>query len=141
MKHVLLFCAAVFLFAIATTAVAQAQVAVIANKDIAAASINATTLKNLYSLATSDVDGKKVKLFDLGADSPTKDKFFGVIGKPSTEMRKVWLKAKLTGNGTPPEAAASDDDMLAKVSSTPGGIGYVPKSKAGGNVKVLMVIE
>jgi ABC-type phosphate transport system substrate-binding protein len=141
MKRIHIYFITLTALVVAFPIAASAQVAVIANKDFGPSSLDETTVKNLYNLVVNDVGGNKVKLFDMSNDTPSKQKFFAMIGKASTDMRKVWLKAKLTGNGTPPEAAASEDDMLAKVSSTPGGIGYVPKSKVGGNVKVLMLIE
>ncbi len=141
MKRTMKLCALVIALGAFAASSALAQVAVIANKDVAVSSLDETTVKNLYNLVVNEVGGAKVKLFDLTSDTPTKVKFFEMIGKPGAEMRKVWLKAKLTGNGTPPEGVATEDDVVAKVASTPGAIGYVSKDKAGAGVKVLMVVN
>jgi len=47
----------------------------------------------------------------------------------------------LTGNGTAPENVSDEDAMLAKVSSTPGSIGFISSSKVTGGVKVLLVLH
>ncbi|MGE5315897.1 MAG: hypothetical protein ACM3Q4_14480 [Acidobacteriota bacterium] len=127
------------LFGLASSA--QAQVAVIGNKSLGSAALDLTKVKNLYLLVSNEVNGSKVKLFDVQSDTPTKAKFYEALGKPASEAKKVWLKAKLTGNGTPPEAVGSEDDVLAKVESTPGAIGYISAEKAHSKVKTLLIIN
>jgi ABC-type phosphate transport system substrate-binding protein len=134
---VLVAAAAAFVFA----PQAVAQVAVIANTDVPASSIDAAKLINLFTLQSNEIGGAKIKLFDMTSDSPAKTRFYGVLGKPVEEMRKIWLKAKLTGNGNPPTPVPSEDEMIAKVSSTPGAVGYVSAGKVTGKVKTLLTLE
>lgn len=111
--------------------------AVIANKSVSAGSIDASTLANIVTLDQKQFGGASVVLFDLGEDGGAKSKFYSFIGKSFTDCKKVWLKAKLTGNGNPPATIASEDEMVKKVASTPGAIGYVSVGKVTGDVKVL----
>ena len=118
-----------------------AQVSVIANKNLKADKINISTLKDIYQLDSQSLNGEKVKLFDFASDNSAKNSFYSALGTSAAEIKKVWLKAKLTGAGNPPESVSSDDDMINKVASTNGAIGFIKSSSVNGNVKVLMEIK
>ena len=118
-----------------------AQVSVIANKNLKSDKINLATLKDIYNLDSQSLNGEKVKLFDFASDNSAKNSFYSALGTSAAEIKKVWLKAKLTGSGNPPENVSSDDDMINKVASTNGAIGYVKSSSVNANVKVLMEIK
>ena len=118
-----------------------AQVSVIANKNLKSDKINLATLKDIYNLDSQSLNGEKVKLFDFASDNSAKNNFYSALGTSAAEIKKVWLKAKLTGAGNPPENVSSDDDMINKVASTNGAIGYVKSSSVNANVKVLMEIK
>lgn len=119
----------------------SAQVAVIANKSVGAGSVDASTLANIYSLDSKNLGGVTLVVLDLGEDNDAKKKFYGFLGKSFADMKKIWLKAKLTGNGNPPVTVSSEDEMIKKVASTPGAIGYVSASKVTADVKVLKKID
>jgi hypothetical protein len=119
----------------------QAQVAVIAHKGVSVASVDASTLNNMYSLFKKDIGGAKLVLFDLKTDAPSKEKFYTFIGKPAAEVKKLWLRAQLTGSGNPPSNVNSEDEMVEKVASTPGAVGYVSQDKVSDKVKVLATIK
>ena len=55
-------------------------------------------------------------------------------------MKSIWLKKMLSGEGDPPEALKSESEVLQKVSSTPGAIGFVSEANISDDVKVLTVI-
>ncbi|MDP2364538.1 MAG: hypothetical protein Q8M94_12315 [Ignavibacteria bacterium] len=118
-----------------------AQVSVIANKNISVKSIDLNTLKNIYELNATEIAGKKVKLFNNDSDNTISDKFYSFFGRSYLEIKKIWLKAKLTGNANPPTSISSDDEMISKVSSTPDAIGFVRSSSVNGNVKVILEIK
>jgi ABC-type phosphate transport system substrate-binding protein len=121
---------------------AYAQVAVIANKSVSDASISSSKVESVYMLKDKTwSDGKGVILFTLKSDNGTVEKFFSSFGKSSSDMKKLWMKAQLTGEGMAPEALGSEDEVVNKVASTPGAIGYVDANKVNGNVKVLLTIN
>ncbi|MFZ4619279.1 MAG: hypothetical protein ACOYNS_01870 [Bacteroidota bacterium] len=70
-----------------------------------------------------------------------RDIFFASLGKNAMSIRKVWMQKQLTGNGAAPENVSDEDAMLAKVSSTPGSIGFVSSSKVNSGVKVLLILN
>jgi ABC-type phosphate transport system substrate-binding protein len=129
-------------FILLGAAAAQAQVAVIANKSVSESSISAGKLNDIYSLRLKTWNnGKEIVPVTLKSDNETSQKFFGSLGKPMMEMKKLWMKIQLTGEGQPPTGVGSDDDMIAKVASTPGAIGFVSADKVNGSVKVLLTIK
>ncbi len=134
------FFIAAFLFFIAVNL--SAQVAVIANKSVPENAVNISKVTDIYSLkAKTWSDGKAIVPLTLKSDNDASNKFFGAIGKSSMEMKKVWMKLQLTGEGQAPEGVGSEEDLLNKVASTPGAIGFVSAGKATDKVKVLLTIN
>ena len=128
----------VFLFA----ASSYSQVAVIANKSVSESSINTSKLTDIYSLRVKAwSNGNAVVPLTLKSENATVDKFFSSIGKSFEDMKKLWMKLQLTGEGMAPEGLNSEDDVVNKVSSTPGAIGFVSASKVNDKVKVLLTIN
>lgn len=119
-----------------------AQVAVIANKSVPEGSISASKINEIYSLkAKTWSNGTAITTFTLKADNDASKKFFGSLGKSSMEMKKMWMKLQLTGEGQPPVNCDSEEQVVDKVSSTTGGIGFVSADKVSDKVKVLMKIN
>ena len=119
----------------------EAQVAIIANKNISVNKIDLNSLVNLYTLQSNELNGQKVKLFFYASENEDLKKFLSAIGKSSADLKKMWLKAKLTGNGNPPDNASGDEDMVQKVASTSNAVGFVAVKNANSSVKILMKLE
>lgn len=118
------------------TAPATAQVAVVAHPDVSDASASAQTLLQIYSLEkTRWSDGAAI--VPLDASGPAQDAFYSAIGQSTAQMRRVWLRKKLSGEGQPPASLGSDAEVIARVSSTPGAVGFVRASAVTDAVKVL----
>jgi ABC-type phosphate transport system substrate-binding protein len=129
------------IFFVLLTIQSYSQVVVIANKSISVGSIDKTQIKNIYSLDLKKLGAVELSIFDITEESATKSSFYGYIGISNAELKKVWLKHKLNGTGVPPKSVSNESDMLEKVKSTPGAIGYINKSKVTGDVKVLFEIK
>jgi hypothetical protein len=120
---------------------ANAQIAVIANKNV-----DLTISANTQALDIFTLDVQKSKtnvplvIFDLKSGD-SKDKFVLALGKTTTELKKIWMKAQLSGEGKAPESLDGEDAMLAKVASTPGAVGYIGQAKVTDAVKVLFVMK
>ena len=136
MKSFIILCAMIVLCDYA----ANAQVAVIVNKSVGAATLTSAQCAAIYSLDNKTwPNGDKVIVFD-SKNATTKGKFFGFIGKTDAELKKIWMRVQLSGGGKAPEGLSSDDEIVAKVASTPGAIGYVGASAAGSSVKVVATV-
>ena len=120
----------------------KAQVAVIANKSVPLENISETILLDIYS---GDIkwwdNGDPVVVFDLVQKTEVKSEFYNFIGKSTSRMKSIWLKKMLSGEGEPPEALKSEDEMLKIVGETIGAIGFISKNKVEPEVKVLVLVE
>jgi len=120
--------------------VMHAQVAVVVNKSVGVSSLSASELQDIYTLSTKDwKSGGKIVPFDIKVDA-VKDKFYGYLGKSSPDLKKIWMRVQLSGEGKAPEPLGSDDEVVERVASTPGAIGFVSADKVKGNVKVVATI-
>lgn len=129
-------------FMLILTSQGFAQIAVVANKSVPVNEIKIKSLDDIYSLRVKAWNnGKAIVPITLKADNEETQKFFGAFGKTFLEMKKFWMRQQLTGEGQPPEGVGSDDDVISKVASTPGAIGFVSKDKVTDKVKVLFTIN
>ncbi len=121
----------------------SAQVAVIANNSISESSISKDALAKIYALdMTKWSNGESVIAFGYKTEDVTVKAFYGYLGKSKKAYRKIWMKKMLSGDGQAPDALGSEDEILQKVASTPGAIGFVSAAKAsGGGVKILLEIK
>jgi ABC-type phosphate transport system substrate-binding protein len=120
----------------------QAQVAVIANRSVSESSVSPAQLLDIYLLNTRTwSDGQVIALTCLRENGNVEKRFYDILHRTPLEMRKVWLRAQLSGQARPPEMIASQEEMVKRVSATPGAIGFVSREKVQGNVKILLVLE
>jgi len=120
-----------------------AQVAVIVNKSTPVSKITAGSLEQIYNLNnTKWSDGTKIIVY-YNKEQSICQKLCDFIGVDIISLRKRWMKLQLSGEGKAPEAVESDVEMIKKVTSTVGAIGYVKASAAinGNDVKVIATIE
>lgn len=136
-----LFAVTMFL-GLAWAAHASGQVVVIAHKSVPIDTIKKSVLLDLYACDLKKwSDGQPVIVFDLKSQSDVKMAFYNYLGKSSSRMKSIWLKKMLSGEGEPPEAMNSEEELLAKVVSTAGAIGFISKNKMRDQVKVLLEIN
>jgi ABC-type phosphate transport system substrate-binding protein len=85
-------------------------------------------------------DGVAIKVFVMPDDAP----LHAVFSKEKLnvfpyQLRTAWDRLVFSGTGQAPETVTSQEEMLAKVASTPGAIGYLTKSRMDGRVNVLQI--
>ena len=101
-------------------------------------------IARLLDLYTGDVqtwDGDlSVVFYDLKPRTDVKRTFYKFIGKSPSRMKSIWMKRMLAGEGEPPYAAKSEGEMLERVASTPGSLGFAHRDSIKGPVKVLAII-
>ena len=131
-----------YIFIVLLVAVsANAQIAVIANKSVPVSSIERSRLLDLYSGEIKQWnDSIPVIVFDYKPKSDFKDRFYKYLGKSTARMKSIWLKLMLAGEGDPPEALKTEEEILNKVAATPGALGFVRIDKISDQVKVLLKI-
>jgi ABC-type phosphate transport system substrate-binding protein len=120
----------------------SAEVAVIAHKSVPVERIDKAQLLDLYSGDIKEWNnGEPIVLIDLKPATDVKSAFYEFLGKSASRMKSIWMKNMLTGEGRPPEAMASQQELLEKVAATPGAIGYVDRSLVTADVVTLTIIR
>jgi len=118
------------------------QVAVIAHKSVPVDTIKKSELLDFYTADIKKwINGDRVIVNDLKPKGEVKRIFYKFLGKTPSRMKSIWLRNMLSGEGDPPEALKSEEDMLQKIAATPGAIGFLSHTKVDNNVKTLIVIK
>jgi hypothetical protein len=124
----------------ATTALlSAAEVKVIANNSVAATSISASDLKDVFLLDKDTLGGSHVEpvLQNSGATHEAFLKEY--IGKPNSVLQAFYRSLVFTGKASMPKVTAADAEAVAYVAKTKGAIGYVSNSANSDGVKVLTI--
>ena len=130
------------IFVLLFSAALQGQVVVVANKSVPVDTISKSQLLDYFSREVRVwKDNQPIILFDLKQRGEVKDTFYRYIGKSSSRMKSIWMKKLLSGEGEPPEALPDEAEVLRRVQSTPGAMGFLRRENATGEVKVLLVIK
>lgn len=131
---------AVLVAAVASRIVLAADVKVIANPSVGAASVSADELKGVFLATKSSLsDGSHVEPV-LEKDGPAHEAFLKeYIGKTDSAFETYYRSLVFTGKASMPKTTASDADMVAYVAKTKGAIGYVSAGAATAGVKTLEV--
>lgn len=118
------------------------QIVVIAHKSVPMDTIKKSVLLDFYACDIKKwSDGQPIIVLDLKPQSGVKTAFYNYLGKSSSRMKSVWLKKLLSGEGDPPEAMNSEEELSGKVAATAGAIGFVSKAKVRQDVKILLEIS
>ena len=121
--------------------ISHAASVVIVNPSVQAEDIDAQTLGRIYAMQIKNWnDGQPVRVFTFPSNSKVHHQF--VISKMKIQphqLERLWNRLIFTGTGRTPTIVNSAQEMLQKVKSTPGAIGYVTDSDVTSGVKVLVV--
>ncbi len=120
----------------------RAQVSIIVNHDVAENSISSSDIKSIFTnkLPKWD-DGKKINIIILEDKEPTEHFLKQYIHKSHSQFRTYWLKQVFTGKAIMFKSVSTHDELLEKVSTTPGAIGFIDSAKIDDRVKVVTVSE
>ena len=100
---------------------------VIVHPDIQIDHLSANELRSLFSMRTLRwPDGLPVRVFVLSDQSPQHKSFVkNQLEMFPYQLRMTWDRAVFSGTGYPPKKVSNIEDMVSRVRSTKGGIGYV----------------
>lgn len=81
-----------------------------------------------------------VKVFVMKDDAPEHDAFSkNILQVFPHQLRLAWDRQVFSGQGQYPEQVTSTQEMLSKIESTPGAIGYIKTSEITNNVRILQI--
>ncbi|MDD2832569.1 MAG: hypothetical protein PHD12_01005 [Methylotenera sp.] len=85
-------------------------------------------------------DGTPVKVFVYADNVPAHEVFTKEVLKFfPRQLRQAWDRQVFAGLGQYPEQVASVQEMLAKVSATPGSVGYLSLQEVNQDVRILQI--
>lgn len=103
--------------------------------------ISVNSLRSIFSMRQKTwPDGTKIRVFVL----PDDDELHQNVSKEKLnvfpyQLRSMWDRLVFSGTGQAPIKVNSIDEMLAKVASTPGAIGYLWRANINDKVNVLQI--
>ena len=116
-----------------------ADVKVIANPSVAASSVSAGDVKDVFLLDKDSLGGSHVEPV-LAKGGPIHEAFLKeYLGKNDAALQAFYRSLVFTGKGSMPKALASDADVVAYVAKTKGAVGYVSAGASTDGVKTLQV--
>ncbi|RFC33444.1 MAG: PBP superfamily domain-containing protein [Candidatus Nitrotoga sp. SPKER] len=81
-----------------------------------------------------------VKVFVMKDDTPEHGAFSkNILQVFPHQLRLAWDRQVFSGQGQYPEQVVSLQEMLSKIASTPGAIGYIKTSEVTNNVRTLQI--
>jgi len=120
---------------------ALGQVAVIAHKNVPVDTLSKAQLFDFYTYEARFWNKDlPVVVIDLKPQMPSKALFYEFLGISASRMKSLWLKKMLLGEGDPPAAMRSDEEMLKEIAGTPGALGFVSANLVTKQVKILLLI-
>lgn len=103
------------------------QTQVIVHPSVQENSLSQQTLLKIYAMKQSFwSSGQKLKVFSFPPDHPTHREFtVSEFKMQPHHLTRAWNRLVYSGTGKGPVVAVNNQDMIKKVSSTPGAIGYI----------------
>lgn len=107
------------------------DVKIITNSSVPAGSVDAATVKKIYSgYTTKWPDGTRI-IVTIMENAPYHEEFLKTyVGKNSSQFTATWKKIMFTGKGKFPTDCNSEQVLLDLIAQTPGAIGYVKEETA-----------
>jgi ABC-type phosphate transport system substrate-binding protein len=105
---------------------------------IAARSLDAETIRRIYTGRTIELDGQALRPVNLEAGHALRRRFLGaVLQQTEDEYVAYWTVRRYIGKGAPPRELAGSAAVVDYVRRTPGAIGYVEAAEVPAGVGVL----
>ena len=105
------------------------SVDVIISPSLASTKLDRSLLRAVFTMRVRQwPDGSPIRVFVLPDDDPLSDLFYRErLGMYSYVLRRAWDRMVFTGTGFAPTIVRTEREMIERVRSTPGAIGYVGK--------------
>jgi ABC-type phosphate transport system substrate-binding protein len=120
---------------------ANRQYQVVAHPDVIEQDLSVNLLRAIFSMRLRTwPDGKAIKVFVLEDN----DALHHVFSKEKLnvfpyQLRLAWDRLVFSGTGQAPINVDSQEEMLSKIASTPGAIGYLETSYISDDIHVLQI--
>ncbi|MBU2879086.1 MULTISPECIES: hypothetical protein [Aliiglaciecola] len=118
------------------------SISVLVNSDVKTEELTPAQLRKIFSMRqTVWPDGQPISVFVLKTDNPAHQALCkDVLKMFPYQIERLWNKLAYSGLGDKPKELKSTKEMLKKLRSTPGAIGYVLDVSSTEKVKKIKVI-
>ena len=129
--------------AIFITSIAYADLAIIGHPDSDTGNLDIQNVKKLFlGERKAFPSGIHANPVNHVAGSPDRKEFFSsVLNMPESRHSRHWKRKISVGAGNSPVEVSSHTEVLNRVATTPGSIGYIDADKVDDSVKVLLTVS
>ena len=141
-KNTITYC---FLFlcllCVATKGWADDRYEVVMHPDISEEIVSVNSLRAIFSMRINTwPNGKRIKVYVLPDDNSLHQRFSKErLNVFPYQLRSAWDRLVFSGTGQAPNVVSTSEEMLTKISSTPGAVGYLYSIQIDDNVNVLQI--
>ncbi len=116
-------------------------VALIVHPDTPITHIDRNVARGIFSMRKREwSDGTPITVYVLTDRNPIHQQFVqGVLAMIPHQLRRSWDRYLYSGIGSPPVQVKDLEEMLLKISATPGAIGYTDEDHKGAKVRKIEV--
>lgn len=114
---------------------------IVTNPSVSEKTLPKSSLRAIFGMRLHTwPDGTAIRVFVMPDDAPLHAAFSKEkLNVFPYQLRSAWDRLVFSGTGQAPDTVTSPEEMLARVASTPGAVGYLIKSKTDGRVNVLEI--
>ncbi len=130
-----------FLAAVIPVSVEASEIQIISHTHSSNMVLLKAQLKAIYlGQQTQWPDGSKITVFTLNSKEPTHQKFIKeTLELYPYQFKRRWQKLSYSGFGVKPTTVKNKEEMLAKVATVPGAIGYIDEKVIRKGVQYVQV--
>jgi len=116
-------------------------VELIVHPDTPISQVDRNVARGIFSMRMREwADGTPITVFVLTDRNPIHQKFVqSVLAMIPHQLRRSWDRYLYSGIGSPPIQVKNLEEMLSKISATPGAIGYTNEDMNGAEVRKIEV--
>lgn len=128
-------------FCVITKGWANEQYEIVTHPNISVKSLSVNSLRAIFGMQLKAwPDGTAIKVFVLPDDNFLHQRFAKEkLHVFPYQLRLTWDRLVFSGTGQAPNSVSSSAEMLTKIASTPGSIGYLEISHINNNVHILKI--
>ncbi|MCU7811029.1 MAG: substrate-binding domain-containing protein [Candidatus Thiodiazotropha sp. (ex Notomyrtea botanica)] len=113
----------------------------VVNENVPIETLSRSTVRSVFSMRmTSWPDGVPIQVFVMGDKTKLHASFSKeILGVFPHQLRRAWNRQIFAGTGQAPAKVDTEQEMLDKVATTPGAIGYISKELINEQIRKIAV--
>jgi hypothetical protein len=120
------------MFLLATACLLRAEPALLGNKGLAGQTLDADAIKAVLLGKKATVGDARVIIVIIKGGDAQEAFLKDHVGMTTDQFNTYWRRLYMTGGGSAPKNADSEDEALKIVTDTPGAVAVIDSAKAGG---------